>query len=251
MQDRNRTIRNLIIFAVSVLGLAALSGFIEPYTLPPGSAPGTAGFGQLLWILAPLSVSLLLRAFGGSGWSDFGLQPNFKGNSFWWWVSLLVFPLLVMIVVLVGALFGGITINSSMFPVFTTALLAGFIPALIKNIFEEFAWRGYLAPNVYSLHLNIWLSHAIIGIIWGAWHLPFVFVFYGEIRLATNSVLPAWIMHAIGNTLGSALLLTNFIHLSSGQELLFSPGAESVVSIVLTFVIGYWLHQQRKNNIPG
>ena len=150
-----------------------------------------------------------------------------------------------------------------MLSVFIAALLPGLIAAMVKNIFEEFAWRGYLAPKVYSLNMNIWLSHAIVGLVWGAWHLPFVFVFwpyltanmlwyfvplllvgtisqsivYGEIRLATASVLPAWVMHTIGNAIGNTLLLSGFIQLSSGKELWFSPGAESIVSIILMFAV--------------
>jgi membrane protease YdiL (CAAX protease family) len=172
---------------------------------------------------------------------------------------------------LLGKLVGGLEADMNMSSAFAAALLPGLITALIKNIFEEFAWRGYLAPKVYSLKINIWLSHAIVGLVWGAWHLPFVFVFwpyltpnmlwyfiplllvgtisqsvvYGEIRLATASVLPAWIMHAIGNTIGNTLLLSNFVQLNSGRELWVSPGAESVISIILMFTVGYWLHQRR------
>jgi membrane protease YdiL (CAAX protease family) len=269
----NRTKRNLVIFTVLVLGLAVLAGVIEPLTVPPGAEPSTPGLGQLLWIIAPLGVMLLLRIFGGDGWDDFGLRPNFKGNGFWWLVSVLVFPAVIMISVLIGALLGGLELDGNMFSVFVAALLTGLISAMIKNIFEEFAWRGYLAPKVYSLNMNIWLSHAIVGMVWGAWHLPFIYVFwpyltpdmlwtfvplllvgtfsqsvvYGEIRLATASVLPAWAMHTIGNAIGNALLLSSFIQFDPGWELLVSPGAESVVSIVLMFAIGYWLHQRRKN----
>jgi hypothetical protein len=25
--------------------------------------------------------------------------------------------------------------------------------------------------------MNIWLAHAMVGVVWGAWQLPFVFVF--------------------------------------------------------------------------
>ena len=272
-QDKKRTKRNLIIFIVLALGLAALAGVVEQLTVPPGAEPGTPGLGQLLWIIAPLGVMLLLRIFGGDGWADFGLRPNFKGNGFWWLVSVLVFPVVITISVLLGALLGGLALNVNMFAGVVGALLTGLISALIKNVFEEFAWRGYLAPKVYSLNMNIWLSHAIVGMIWGAWHLPFVFVFwpyltpnmlwtfvplllvgtfsqsvvYGEIRLATASVLPAWVMHTIGNAIGNALLLSSFIQFDPGWELLVSPGAESVVSIVLMFAIGYWLHQRRKN----
>jgi hypothetical protein len=184
---------------VLVLGLAALAGVVEPLTVPPGAEPGASGLGQLLWIVAPLGVTLLLRILGGDG-------------------------------------------------------------------------------KVYSLNMNafganVWLSHAIVGIVWGAWHLPFVFVFwpyltpnmlwyfvplllvgtfsqsvvYGEIRLATGSVLPAWVMHTIGNAIGNTLLLSGFIQLGSGRELVFSPGVESVISIILMFAVGYWLHRRRKN----
>jgi len=172
----------------------------------------------------------------------------------------------------IGVLSGGLELDVSMSSALVAALLPGLISAMIKNVFEEFAWRGYLAPKVYSLDMNIWLSHAIVGMVWGAWHLPFVFVFwfyltpdmlwtfvplllvgtfsqsvvYGEIRLATDSVLPAWAMHTIGNAIGNALLLSSFIQFNPGWELLVSPGAESVVSIVLMFAIGYWLHRRRK-----
>jgi membrane protease YdiL (CAAX protease family) len=272
-QNEKRTRRNLIIFTVLVLGLAALAGVIERLTVPPGAEPNTTGLGQLLWIITPLVVMLLLRTFGGDGWSDFGLRPNFKGNGFWWLVSILVFPAVITISVLIGALVGGLKLDVNMSSAFIAALLTGLIAAMVKNLFEEFAWRGYLAPKVYSLNMNIWLSHAIVGLVWGAWHLPFIFVFwsyltqdmlwffiplllmgtisqsvvYGEIRLATDSVLPAWVMHTIGNAFGNAILLSGFIQLVPGLELWVSPGAEGVVSIVLMFAVGYWLHQRRKN----
>ncbi|UCC86076.1 MAG: CPBP family intramembrane metalloprotease [Anaerolineales bacterium] len=272
-QTKERTKRNVVIFAVLVLGLAVLAGAIEPLTVPPGAEPGRPGLGQLLWIMAPLGVMLLLRILGGDGWADFGLRPNFKGNRFWWLVSVLIFPVVISISVLLGALLGGLALNVNMFSALVAALSAGLISALIKNVFEEFAWRGYLAPKLYSLNMNIWLSHAMVGMIWGAWHLPFVYLFwpyltpdmlwyfvpllwvgtfsqsvvYGEIRLATASVLPAWAMHTIGNAIGNALLLSSFIQFNPGWEPLVSPGAEGVVSIVLMFAIGYWLHQRRKN----
>ena len=272
-RDKKRTRRNLMIFSVLVLGLAALARVVEPFTVPPNAEPGTSGLGQLLWLVAPLGVMLLLRILGGDGWDDIGLRPRFKGNGFWWLVSILIFPAVLAISMLMGALLGGLELDVNAFSAFAVALLSALISATIKNLFEEFAWRGYLAPKVYSLKLNPWLSHAIVGMVWGAWHLPFVLVLwpyltpnmlwtfvplllvgtisqsvvYGEIRLATGSVLPAWIMHTIGNAIGNTLLLSGLIQLLPGRELWFSPGAESVMSIVLMFAVGYWLHQRRKS----
>ena len=128
-QDKERTKRNLVIFIVSVLGSAALAGVIEPLTVPPGADPCTSGLGQLLWIIAPLGVMLLLRIFGGDGWADFGLRPNFKGNGFWWLVSGLVFPVVITISVLLGALLGGLELDVNMLSAFVAALLPGLISA--------------------------------------------------------------------------------------------------------------------------
>jgi membrane protease YdiL (CAAX protease family) len=276
-QDKKRTKRNLIIFIVLVLGLAVLAAVIDPLTVPPDAEPGTAGLGQLLWLIAPLAVMLVLRIFGGDGWDDFGLRPNFKGNRFWWLASIFIFPVGIILFVLIGRLFGGLELDGNMLPEFLTAALIGLINALGKNLFEEFAWRGYLAPKVYSLNLNIWLSHAIVGLVWGAWHLPFVLAFwpyltpdmmwyfvpllllgtfsqsvvYGEIRLATGSVLPAWIMHTIGNGIGNALILSNYLLVSPGKEIWFSPGAENVFIIIMMFAVGYWLHQRRKKSLQA
>ena len=181
--------------------------------------------------------------------------------------------MVITISVLIGTLLGGLEMDGNMFPAFVAALLPGLIPAMLKNLFEEFAWRGYLAPKVYALKMNTWLSHALVGVVWGAWHLPFVFalwpyltpamlwtfvplllvgticqsVVYGEIRLAACSVWPAWVMHTIGNAFGNTLLLSGFIQLRPGRELVFSPGAEGVISIVLMLAIGIWLHWRRKD----
>lgn len=166
MMGKENAKRNLILFTVSVLGLAALAGVIEPFTVAPNAEPGAAGLGQLLWIAAPLVVTLLFRAFGGDGWGDLGLRPNFNGNHLWWWVSILIFPVIITLTILLGTVTGGLVLNTNRIGDFTGALLAGLIWALVKNIPEEFAWRGYLAPKLYSLNINIWLAHAIVGLIW-------------------------------------------------------------------------------------
>jgi membrane protease YdiL (CAAX protease family) len=271
-RNKKRTRRNLIIFSLSVLGSAVLARVVEPFTVPPGVEPGTPGLGQLLWLIAPLATMLLLRILGGDGWGDLGLRPNFRGNGFWWLASVLVFPVVITISVLLGALLGGLELDGNMLSAFAGALLPGLISAAIKNVFEEFAWRGYLAPRVYALNMNTWLSHAIIGVIWGAWHVPFVLVLwsyltpamlwafvplllvgtvsqsvvYGEIRLATGSVWPAWVMHTVGNAFGNTLLTSGLIQLGRGRELWFSPGAEGVLGMMLMFALGYVLHRRRK-----
>ena len=72
-------------------------------------------------------------------------------------------------------------------------------------------------------------------------------VVYGEIRLATDSVLPALIMHTISNFIGNVLLINGTLQYNSGQEQFFSIGVEGIISIIVMLAIGYWLHLRRVN----
>jgi membrane protease YdiL (CAAX protease family) len=146
--------------------------------------------------------------------------------------------------------------------------------SFIKNIFEEFAWRGYLAPKMYSLGINVFIAHVLVGLIWGAWHLPYLAfvtgylkessaflipcfllgtiatsIVYGEIRLITNSVWPAVLMHTIGGAFIGALFMKNIFEIEIGIELLFSPGIEGVLGIVLFTLAGIGLYLLRKKRM--
>jgi hypothetical protein len=101
-QDNKHAKRNLFIFLVLVLGVASLAGAIETLTVTPDADPGIPGLGQLLWLISPLVAMLLLLIFGGDGWDDFSLRPQFKDNGFWWLVSIFVFPVVFTISVLLG-----------------------------------------------------------------------------------------------------------------------------------------------------
>ena len=58
---------------------------------------------------------LLLRIFGGDGWTDLGLRPNLKGDGFWWLASVLVIPVVITNSVLLGALLGGLELDKDDF----------------------------------------------------------------------------------------------------------------------------------------
>jgi membrane protease YdiL (CAAX protease family) len=145
------------------------------------------------------------------------------------------------------------------------------ITQIIKNIFEEFAFRGYLAPKMYALKLNAFVAHGVVGLIWGVWHLPYLrqittyttenlvtliprfligavaaSIVYGEIRKQTNSVWPAWLMHTAGATFIGALMVHSGIKISSEMEFLFSPVFEGGLTIVFFIVIGIGLYQLRR-----
>ena len=271
-QDNKRTIRNLAIFAVVVLACGWLGYGLDRLM----NNPPTQQLGMLLWLIAPLITALLLRAFAGDGWKDFGLRPAFKGNIIWYVASMLIYPLVAVLVLTIGGILGLVT-----FPNFSLSLLLSFfamglIQSFIKNIFEEFAWRGYLTPKVNSLALNAYVGHVIVGLLWAGWHVPYWLLFlgraqiqasaaqdlatfipmailniivasiaYGEIRLLTNSVWPPVIMHTVGNSLIDVFVAQGLIHIATGMSFLVSPLHQSLLTMVFFLLAGIWLHQWR------
>lgn len=265
-----KTKRNLIVFTMLILVLSWLGKWVDIQTQsPPGDGPGS-----LIWIVSPLLIAFLLRGFAGDGWKDLGIKPNFKGNRLWYLISILVYPVCIILIVGIGRVFGVITfpeLSEEARALLVQGTVTMLIMQSIKNIFEEFSWRGYLAPKMYTLSMNTFVSHGIVGLIWGAWHFPYIryitpyttenlvtlvprFVVgaiaasmvYGEIRLKTNSVWPAWLMHTVGATVVTAFMLYSGMTFSSGTEWVFHPVFEGGLTIVIFIAVGIVLHRLRR-----
>jgi membrane protease YdiL (CAAX protease family) len=276
---QKRTIRNLIIFVVCIIAIPWLGVGMD---LGRGADPHDQNnsLGWLLFILTPLLASLLLRAFAGDGWKDFGLNPAFKGNWKWYLFALLFHPLSIALILLLGSSLGVTSIpdvSTMKLTLIGQALLTMLIPSFIKNIFEEFAWRGYLAPKMLSVVKNPLVGHVLVGIIWLSWHLPYYLVLlapsvlenatglsfglfmlmgllgiiptaivYGELRALTNSVWPAVLIHVTANIFFDTLVLNRFFNFPSVvAELIFSPALFGIVVILLNLAVGLWLYRTR------
>ena len=89
---------------------------------------------------------------------------------------------------------------------------------------EELGWRGYVLPRLQN-NLNALLSSIVVGIFWGAWHIPLL-IYFGDLGandfagylLAVVNFIPVAILYTwiYNNTKGSLLLVTLF-HI--GQQL--------------------------------
>jgi hypothetical protein len=278
IQSNRTTIRNLTIFIIVVLAIGWIGRGLDVLM----DNPSSEGLGILLWIITPLAASLLLRAFAGDGWKDFGIKPNFKGNASWYAVALLVYPVSTACILIIGSGFGLITFpNSSLstLGLVFQAFALGILPHFIKNIFEEAAWRGYLAPKVYSLRLNDFVGHLIVGLVWGAWHIPYYLFFldqavlqdfttlnlatfiplsivvmiswamvYGEIILLTKSIWPAVLMHAVEDALLIQLFTDHYIQILPRTDWLISP-MSGLISVITFLAIGVGLRQSRKRKM--
>jgi membrane protease YdiL (CAAX protease family) len=144
-QNNKGTIRNLIIFVVAINAIAWLAYFFAQ----GAGIPEAQSLGMLIWLVSPLLVSILLRLFT-KDWKDIGIKPNLKGNGKWYAFSILIYPVIVAIVLLIGLLFGGISVTDFSASLFVQAIAVRLVSSFIKNIFEEFGWRGYLTPKVNS-----------------------------------------------------------------------------------------------------
>lgn len=243
--------------------------------------PSTQGLGILLWIVTPTLLVFLLRAFAGDGWADFGIKPNFRGNGVWYVVALLVYPVLTTLALGIGrglqlVTFPGLSFATLGLIVQTFAL--GILPQFVKNFFEEAAWRGYLTPKVHSLGMNDYAGHLLVGLIWGAWHIPYYLFFldrsllqnftalpvgafipvsigvmlvwaivYGEIRLLTGSIWPVVLMHMVEDAFVNQLILDKHIVFSSNSELLVSP-VNGLISVLLFLAVGVALNRYRRGH---
>lgn len=272
-----RTRRNLILFTLVVL----LSGWVGQGLNRLAQVPSAESPGMLLWLVAPLAATLLLRAFAGDGWKDMGLRPLLRGNLPWYLVALLVYPVLTMLSLGIGLAAGWIALEGFRWSVFAQAFLVALIPNFIKNIPEEFVWRGYLTPKLDQLGVPDRRIYLLVGLIWGLWHLPYYLFFlepeviggftamplapfigitllamlawtivFVEIWFLTRSIWPAVLMHMVEDAFVNPLVLDPAVVIDPSRELWSHP-ATGLVSILLYTLLGLALRHIRLRKRPA
>lgn len=273
----NKSIRNIIIFAIVALGGGWLGVALD--RLNPPQDP-MQGLGTLIWLISPLLANILLRAFGGDGWKDFGLGLNLKAGWMWYLAAPIITLIASLIPLGLGAVFGAISLSGFSqqgFGAFLSLTGVAFSMAMVKNIFEEFAWRGYLTPRFEALKLNPYLSSILTGFIWAGWHVPYYLYFldravlqahtplslplfilsaflvlpfhslaYGELRLLSKSTWTTWLLHNFGNAISLTMISNGFVTLSQNfSGVLFSPGTEGILHSLVMGLIGFGLYKFR------
>jgi membrane protease YdiL (CAAX protease family) len=258
-----KTIRNLLIFSLVVL----ICGWIGRIVDLKVGMDATGSLGKLIWLVSPLLIMIVLRSFMGDGWKDFGFKPNFRRNLFLYTFCILFVPISTVIIILIGYSLELVVLsnlNGSILSAFSLALF----PMFVKNIFEEFAWRGYLAPKLFAYGMSRIGAHLVVGVIWAVWHIPYLViitqtkasllfyipqvmlgliilsVIYGEIRYVTNSVWPAVILHTMTNAIADTIILNKYIDIRDGYEYLVTPSPEGILTIVTTGLVGLWLYKR-------
>jgi membrane protease YdiL (CAAX protease family) len=279
----NKTVRNIIIVALFAVGGGWLGIWLNQVT--GNTNPPLQSLGALVWLTTPALSGFFLRAFGGDSWKDAGFGLNLRSGWKWYLVAILVYPLAALLTFGMAALLGAI--NTDGFAIqgmdaYFSAVGVILIGSLMKNFFEEFAWRGYLTPRLEAAKVHPLLNHLIVGILWWAWHLPYYYYFldrttlensigtsipvflvlgflsvistsilFGELRLISNSVWPVFVLHQVVNGFSLPLIFNGFIKLNGTAGIIFSPTNEGIVTSILLSLAGWMLYQYRMKKVAN
>ncbi len=273
----NKIVRNIIIFSLfTVVGgwLGICLNQVTGSIMPPMQS-----LGALVWLMSPALAGFLLRALGGDGWKDSGFGLNLPSRFGWYVAAILVYPLAALLTFGLGSLFGFISADGfaeqglgAYFAIVGTM----FVGSLMKNFFEEFAWRSYLTPRLDATKIHPMLNHLITGVLWWSWHLPYYYYFldratlesalttsipvflaigffvmfptailFGELRLISKSTWTVFLLHCVINAVSMPLLMNGFIEAKGVTGVLFTPTNEGIITSLLMGAAGLLLYQRR------
>lgn len=274
MKANKRTLRNVILFSFVAVVCGWVGVGVDKLL---GQPSNLESLGALIFISSPILCMVLLRLFGGDGWKDLPLKPNFRRNARWYLFAIVVYPVVIGITLFVGKLFGWVDVSKFSIAAYFPVFIAAFLPQCLKNIFEESVWRGYLTVKVEQLTQNEWLVYLVVALVWQVWHLPYYLILlddaylasffpfgnvlfvvtsfvvigvwtimYTEIFFLSHSLLLVVLMHAMEDAL-NPLISDGFAVVSPDKALLVSPSF-GLIPLLLYLVIGLWLRRIRKSS---
>jgi membrane protease YdiL (CAAX protease family) len=273
----NKITRNIIIFSLFTIGGGWLGIWLNHVT--GNTQPPMQSLGALVWLTSPALSGFVLRALGGDGWKDSGFGLNFRSGWKWYLLAILAYPLVALLSFTVATLFGFISADgfvSQGFSAYFSIVGVMFVGSLMKNFFEEFAWRSYLVPRLEAAKVPPILNHFITGILWWSWHLPYYYYFldravlekalttslpvflaigffvmfptailFGELRLISKSTWTVFLLHNMINALSMPLIINGFIKVNNTMGVIFSPTNEGIITSLLMGAVGLFLYRRR------
>ena len=285
MNDSRRIKRNIIIFTI----LSAMSGWLG-YLIDKmmnnanyenvGTLAGEEPIGMLIWLISPLIITIILRIFVKDGWKNSGFAFHFRENKKFYLLGFLVYPIATLIVLLLGKMTGGIKFADVNIGIsaYVGILLAQIAIQFVKNLFEEFVWRGYLTNQLLKLNFSDIKLYLIIGFVWWIWHLPYIMIFlseseiqnalpvgriaffligivvvtvwtimYTEIFRITKSVWPLVIAHTMEDAVINPLLLYGIVTVEKSQAFFFSLSV-GIIPTLLYLIVGLYIRNWRIKN---
>lgn len=282
-QNHKKVLRAVVIFTLVAvfcwwIGVLIDQAFpnLSSTTLGANGEKETPGMG--IFIVAPLLTVILLLLTRQIAWRDLLFVPHFRGVGRWYILAFFIYPIVTCITLLLFHNFWILTVKDWYFPWLLSIFITGFFTLLIKNIFEESVWRGFLTTHIHKLFpKNILWVYVIVGIIWSLWHLPYYFVFlpdlvihdfipygrwalaiisiplticwsimYTELLFLSRSIWPLVLMHTVEDGLVNPIILNWFIDISKEWIWLVHP-IYGFFPNMLFLLFGLWLMRKRKH----
>jgi membrane protease YdiL (CAAX protease family) len=247
--------RRLVVFVVGIM-VAGIAGRLVDGSEVDATAPG---LGQALWLATPLLLGVALSRWGPDR-RPWGLRPRLVPAWPWYVLAVVFFPVVTVVLVAVGVRVGSLEAAAGLsLGGVVPLVLAGAAPLVVKNIFEELAWRGYLMAEGVAAGLSTLRLHLFVGVVWGIWHLPYLDAFtalyretlpalavplfllgviptavvYGEIRLRSGTVWTAVVLHAMANAATNPLFTEDLLAVLPERAWLVGPAVDNLGYVVV------------------
>lgn len=260
--------RLLILFIIITLASGIL-GYLLDQVLTDQPEGNSLGMG--LWLVLPFFTGIVFRIINGDI-REIGIGFPLIHQFRYFMIAILTFPVVTFICILLAGITGTLIVHDNIPAGIGMIFLTSFIANCVKNVFEEFAWRGFLTPYLEKTGMNDWLLYLISGLIWGMWHVMYYLYFlddsfiessriemifsgtlimimwsvlFAELRRITKSVWPCVILHSMEDAAPTLLFVTiNLFSLSGAADYLFHP-VNGVVANLLILILGLYLRKLR------
>lgn len=275
MNKRDKIALAIFVFVTLTAGIF---GYMLDQVLTDQPEGNSLGMG--LWLVLPLLTGIVLRIIN-KDLKEIGARTNLRNNIKWYAVAVLVYPFIMLISIIIAKAGGGLTIGKFESGALFALMLTTFFGSCIKNIFEEFAWRGCLVPYLEKTKMNDWLLYFTSGLVWGMWHITYYMFFlpdeyftetsrpmmvvigivlmifwsplFVELRRLTNSVWPCVILHAMEDAVPTLLFVTTDVfRIKKSLSIMIDPISGFITTAIL-LLIGLSLRRYRikKNYVIG
>ncbi|RKN83994.1 CPBP family intramembrane glutamic endopeptidase [Paenibacillus ginsengarvi] len=240
--------------------------------------PEGGTLGMALWLVLPVLTMLVLRTVDRD-WAGMGIKPFFIRNLKWYLVSLAIYPIVTLLTVGLALLTHSANLADFELNAFAQLAVYAMAGSMVKNIFEEFAWRGYLTPRLIERGLADWLVYVLSGLVWALWHAAYYLVFlpdvyfesvsrsgmllsgclfliasaimYVEMYRLTGSVWPCVVMHSVHAGVPAALMGPGGAITFTGLGGFWLNPLTGAVAAALFLGIGLWLRAKRIRQEQG
>lgn len=205
--------------------------------------------GELVWLVLPLLTAIILRCVSHD-FKEGGLKLNLKQSWRWYLFSIGIYPVVGILLLVIGFITKSIDFQLLKFEMTTTAFITVLIQLSIMKLFEELPWRGFLAQKLISLKWNDWLVYLTNGFVWSSWHYAYYMVFLPDSYFVDGGIMGGYSRFTVCVISTVIMILWSVMYVELFR-LAKSVWPCLIVHIVEDFIFMYILASWNAAIIPG